>query len=61
MGDGDEDVFLDDEILDRELAFGFDDLGAARVGEFFFYFVELAGDQLQQFLFVGENFLVARD
>ena len=57
--DGDEHIFFDDQILDRELAFGLDDLGAARIGEFFFNFVELAGDQLQQFLLVGEDFLVA--
>src|SRR5208282_6301054 len=59
--DGNEDILLHDQILDRELTLRFDDLGAARIGEFFFYFVELAGDQLQQFLLVGENFLVARD
>src|ERR1019366_5478888 len=59
--DGDEDVLLDDQVLDRELALRFDDLGAARIGELFFYFVELACDQLQQFLLVGENFLEAGD
>ena len=59
--DGDEHILFDDQIFDRELAFGLDDLGAARIGEFFFYFVEFARDQLQQFLLVGENFLVARD
>src|SRR5208282_886015 len=59
--DGDELILFDDEILDRELALGFDDLSAARIGEFFFDFVELARYQLQQFLLVGQNFPVAGD
>src|SRR5580704_10633325 len=61
VGDGDELILFDDEILDRELALGFDDLSASRIGEFFFDFVELARDQFQQFLLVSENFLVARN
>src|ERR1019366_1495259 len=59
--DGDQHVLLDDQILDREFSLRFDYLGAARICEFFFYFVELGGNQLQQFLLVGENFLEAGD
>ena len=44
VGDGDELVLFDDQIFDRELAFGLDYLGAARIGEFFFDLVELVGD-----------------
>src|SRR5580704_2121066 len=61
VGYGDEDIFLDDKILDRELALRLNYLGATGIGKLFFYFVELAGDQLQQLFFVGENFLEARD
>ena len=59
--DRDELILFNDQILDRELALGLDDLGAAGIGELLFDFVELAGDQLQQFFFVCEYFLVARD
>ena len=54
-------ILFNNQILDRELALRFDDLGTARVGEFFFDFFELTRDQFQQFLLVGENFLIARD
>ena len=42
VSDRDEHVLFDDEILDREVALGFDDLGAARIGELFFDVFELA-------------------
>jgi hypothetical protein len=44
--DGDELIFFNNQIFDRELALRFDDLGAPRIGELFFDFVELTRDQL---------------
>ena len=40
VGDGDEHVFFDDQVFDREVALGLDDLGAARVAELLFDVVE---------------------
>ena len=61
VGDGHQHVFLDDEILDGEFAFGLDDLGAARIAEFFFDVFELGRNDLQQLFFIGEDFLQPRD
>ena len=57
----DEDVLFDDQIFDREIALGLDDLSAAFVGEFFFDLGQLGGDQLHQFSFVRENRAQMRD
>jgi hypothetical protein len=45
--DGDELILFHNQIFDRELALSFDDLRAARIREFFFYFDEFVRDQLQ--------------
>jgi hypothetical protein len=42
--DGDEDVLFDDQVFDREVALGLDNLRAAFVGEFLAYIGELLGD-----------------
>ncbi len=54
-------VFFDDQVFDRELAFAFDNLGAARVGEFLFDVFDLVGDQLQQLALIGQDLTKARD
>ena len=33
MGDGDQHILFDDQILNRKVAFALDNLGAARIGE----------------------------
>ncbi len=45
VSDGDQHVFFDDQILDREVAFGLDDLRAALIGEFLFDVFEFRGDE----------------
>ena len=59
--DGDQHVFFDDQIFDREIAFGLDYLGAARIAEFLLQLRDVRGDELHQLLLVGEDLLEPRD
>src|SRR5208283_653345 len=59
--DSDQHVFLDDQVFDREITFGLDNLGAALVGELLADIGELGDDQLIQFFRVGQNLPQPRD
>ena len=55
VGDGDEHVFFDDQVFDREVALGLDNLGAARVAEFLFDVFDFRGDERAHLAFVVEQ------
>src|SRR5215472_15738738 len=61
VGDGDQHILFNDQVLDREIAFALDNLGAARVGEFFLDVLQLIGDKLHQLALVGQDLAEADD
>lgn len=61
MADGDDHVFVSNEVFHIDLIFGMADLTAAVVVEAFFDDQELIFDDLQNFIFIGEDRFVVSD
>ena len=59
--DGDQHVFVDDQIFDRKIAFGLDDLGAARVAEFLFDVFDFEAISAHHLAFIVEHLGEPRD
>ena len=55
MGQGHDHVFFGDQVLERQVLVGLDDLGAARIAVLIAHFDELVADDLHQAFRAAEN------